>query len=310
MKLFLLLLIYSGAVFSETHLIWDTNKDHSSLRFEVSYLSFSKIDGHFKKFWGRIYFEEDGELPRKIDLSIDTSSVDTGSRIRDGHLRSEDFFASKKFPTIRFQSEKILAGKPNQFLVKGFLLLRERRVSHEVLISFSPLIKDSWDYTNRFVSFKTSLSRKLLGLDWNRSIKGNRLLVGDIVELSGSLQVQPLNNLTPPSKHMIPDLNKVYSADNKQLETMDKKINILLKKDISLRPQKEVIQESPPVRTKKNYSYILALIILVQLSYLGLQNLSALVSKRPSLIPYKTLINLIVALSAIGASVYLASFTL
>ncbi|MFT6604130.1 MAG: polyisoprenoid-binding protein YceI [Bacteriovoracaceae bacterium] len=279
------------------------------MRFEVGYLSFSKIDGQFKKFWGRVYFEEDLELPRKIELSIDSTSIDTGSRIRDGHLRSDDFFSSKKFPTIRFQSEKFLAGKPNEFIIKGILQLRDKRIPHEVLIKISPSIKDSWDYTNRFVSFKTSLSRKILGLDWNRGIKGNSLLVGDEVLLSGNFQIQPLNKLTPPSKHMIPDLDDLNKAKLMVVESPKERIKTESMTENNREDKDPLMTQVKPTRSKKNYSYILALIILIQLSYLGVLFTHDFLNQKAALKPYKTPIKIGISLLALWAALYAASFT-
>jgi polyisoprenoid-binding protein YceI len=283
MKLFLILIIYSGVLFSRTHLIWDSNKDHSSIRFKVSYLSFSKIEGKFSKFWGRIYYDDDGELPKRIEFSIDPSTVDTGSRIRDGHLKSDDFFSVKKYPIIRFQGSKILAGAPNEFLVKGRLYLKDIIVPHEVLIILSPKIKDSWGFTNRFVKFKTIVSRSNLGLDWNRSLKGNQLLVGDKVELLGELQIQPLNKLTPPSKHMIPDINKILkkTVTTESSESLSQKeYDPLIKEIMPLKikySRKEV--KSPISKSKHDYPFILSLIILIQLSFLGIIKIKDFIDK-------------------------------
>lgn len=311
MKYLLLLLLFSDLLFARTHLIWDTNRDHSSLRFEVEYLSFSKIEGSFSKFWGRIYFEEDGELPRSIEFSIDPASVQTGSRIRDGHLRSDDFFAVNKYPTIRFKSKSILAGKPHEFLVKGHLEVKELSIPHEILINLSPLVKDTWNYQNRFVSFKTNLLRSKLGLDWNRSLKGNKLLVGDLVLVFASLQVQPLNKLTPASKHMSPDpieISKktmalkqggfIEELETKEIET------------IKVHDQAKMIKAGPLLieKKKKNYPFLLALIILIQLSFFGVLKVFSFLKKTKTPRKLQGLSLFFLSLTGLWAAFYLATY--
>ena len=46
---------------------------------------------------------------RRINLTIDAASLDTGIEMRDKHLRSSDFFDMGRFPTIVFQSVRVEA---------------------------------------------------------------------------------------------------------------------------------------------------------------------------------------------------------
>ncbi|MEY3459939.1 MAG: hypothetical protein RL215_3096, partial [Planctomycetota bacterium] len=53
----------------------------------------------------------DREDPSKstFQLTIKADSVDTGNAARDEHLRQPDYFDTKQFPTIEFQSRKVKA---------------------------------------------------------------------------------------------------------------------------------------------------------------------------------------------------------
>ncbi|MBK24810.1 MAG: hypothetical protein CME70_12500 [Halobacteriovorax sp.] len=185
--------------------IWSINKDHSELTFKVGYLSISSITGRFEKFWGQIRFDEDGVLPNKVNFHLEVKSVSSGSEMRDGHLKSSDFFNAKKYPYIKFKSEKIEALEPGWFKVVGELEIKDITREEEFKIFISEIIDDTWGYKSKFIKFAGSIDRKDYQLDWNKGIKGNELLVGMEVDLLGQFQIQPVNRKTPPSKHMIPN---------------------------------------------------------------------------------------------------------
>jgi polyisoprenoid-binding protein YceI len=60
-----------------------------------------------------------------VDVTIDTTSVDTGLALFDGHIQGEDFLDTKKFPTITFKSSKLnfkgdtLASVDGNLTIKG-----------------------------------------------------------------------------------------------------------------------------------------------------------------------------------------------
>src|SRR5207245_1214880 len=53
---------------------------------------------------------------------IKSSSVDTGVKQRDDHLRSPDFFNAKQYPTITFKSSDVKAVKDGYELTGDFTL--------------------------------------------------------------------------------------------------------------------------------------------------------------------------------------------
>ena len=43
-----------------------------------------------------------------MTIAIDANTIDTGFPLRDDHLRTSDFFDVEKYPTIVFQSERLV----------------------------------------------------------------------------------------------------------------------------------------------------------------------------------------------------------
>jgi len=80
---------------------------HSSLDFSILHI-ISDTKGTFQIDSGFIALNEKPE----IKIWINTKSVNTGNSDRDEHLRSEDFFDVKKYPTATFISDSIVRNQP------------------------------------------------------------------------------------------------------------------------------------------------------------------------------------------------------
>jgi polyisoprenoid-binding protein YceI len=76
-------------------------------------------------FDGRIVFDPD-HLDRSLaDISIDISSIKTGSDDRDGQAKSAEWFDVEKFPKARFVTETFESTGANQYAVTGKLTIRD-----------------------------------------------------------------------------------------------------------------------------------------------------------------------------------------
>ena len=85
---------------------------HSYPNFSINHLGMSTIYGRFDKMAGTITLDQTaktGSLEAKI-ASASVSTGDTkrsdGTRSRDEHLRTADFFNSAEFPDVVFKSSK------------------------------------------------------------------------------------------------------------------------------------------------------------------------------------------------------------
>jgi polyisoprenoid-binding protein YceI len=59
-----------------------------------------------------------------LDIKIDAASVDTGSGMKDGKLKGNDFFDFKNNPYVTFHSSKIEQTGPSSFDVSGTFTIR------------------------------------------------------------------------------------------------------------------------------------------------------------------------------------------
>jgi polyisoprenoid-binding protein YceI len=166
---------------------WNLDAAHSSIGFSIRHM-FSKVRGRFATFTGVVNFD-DADLTRSAaEISIDASSIDTGTSQRDGHLRSPDFFDVEKFPKIQFRSTRIEKVEDTRYRVVGDLTMHSvtREVSLDV--EYAGRGKDPWGNERVAFAGKTSLDRREFGLQWNQALEAGNLLVGDKVEIEIDLQ--------------------------------------------------------------------------------------------------------------------------
>ena len=86
---------------------WKIDPDHAQVGFKVRHLMVSNVRGNFDKVAGTVQIDEADISRSTVNVTIDTSSVNTGIARRDEHLRSADFFDVARFPTMTFVSRKV-----------------------------------------------------------------------------------------------------------------------------------------------------------------------------------------------------------
>jgi len=98
------------------------DNDHTAVVFRVNHLGFSNVFGRFNDLAGAVDFDGDWSAG-KVELTIQTASIDTSVAKRDDHLRSPDFFNAAEFPTMRFESTGVKKNSDNRGTLTGNLTL-------------------------------------------------------------------------------------------------------------------------------------------------------------------------------------------
>jgi len=167
---------------------WNIDTAHSGINFSVRHMVVSKVRGHFAKFSGTLAID-DADLTRSsVDVTIDASSIDTGTAQRDEHLRSADFFDVAQFPTLRFRSKRIEKVGKVQFRVIGDLTIRDVTREVPLDVEYGGRGKDPWGNERAGFAAKAAIDRKDFGLQWNQALETGGLLVGDKVEIDLDIQ--------------------------------------------------------------------------------------------------------------------------
>lgn len=101
----------------------DTKGAHASINFKVSHLGYSFIKGRFNTFSGDFSFDEANLSASKVNVSVDTTSLDSNHAERDKHIRSGDFINASKFSTATFASTSVMDKGEGQLDIAGDLTL-------------------------------------------------------------------------------------------------------------------------------------------------------------------------------------------
>jgi polyisoprenoid-binding protein YceI len=167
---------------------WNLDSTHSSITFAVRHMVVSKVRGRFAAFVGALDLDDADITQSTIDVTIDTSSLDTGTAQRDEHLRSADFFDVAKFPELRFRSKRIETVDDAHYRITGDLTIRDVTREVTLAVEYGGRGKDPWG--NERIGFvaRTALDRKDFGLTWNQVVEAGGLLVDDKVEIDLDVQ--------------------------------------------------------------------------------------------------------------------------
>jgi|SRR5580700_4438189 polyisoprenoid-binding protein YceI len=82
------------------------------------------LQGNFNKWDATLTFTSPDLSTGVLEVKIQAASVDTGSGMKDGKLKSKDFFNVEHDPLITFKSTKIVQTGPDAFEVDGDFTIR------------------------------------------------------------------------------------------------------------------------------------------------------------------------------------------
>ena len=102
---------------------WEIDATHSKVSFAIRVLSVTTTRGHFTTLRGQLHIDEQNLASSWVEAEVDAASLDTQNRVRDAHLRSNAFFAVKKYPTIAFRSTHVEHVGGSAYKVTGNLTL-------------------------------------------------------------------------------------------------------------------------------------------------------------------------------------------
>ena len=113
---------FSSASRAQSVPVFIISQEESSIKFHVK--ASVDLDGTFDKWNATFTVTSTDAAAGVLDVKIQADSVHTGSGMKDGKLKSKDFFDVKQDPLITFHSNKIVQTGPNTFDVQGTFTIR------------------------------------------------------------------------------------------------------------------------------------------------------------------------------------------
>ncbi|MBA1276506.1 MULTISPECIES: YceI family protein [Pseudomonadaceae] len=136
-------MLFAGQAMAADYVI-DKEGQHAFVNFKISHLGYSWLWGTFKDFEGSFSFDAAQPEASKVEVTLQTDSVDSNHAERDKHLRSEDFLNVSEHPTATFESTSVKPTGEGTADITGDLTLNG--VTKPVVISakFIGEGKDPW----------------------------------------------------------------------------------------------------------------------------------------------------------------------
>jgi len=162
--------------------VWEIDPAHSSVEFVARHL-LSKVRGRFSDFSGNLTIADD-PAQSSVEVTIDATSIETGSPDRDAHLRDPDFLDVERFGSLSYRSTEVRPGEqPGHYLVDGDLTIRDVTRPVTLEVEYLGWSDDPWGGQRAGFSATTEIERTDFGASWNLVVETGGLVVGKTVRI-------------------------------------------------------------------------------------------------------------------------------
>lgn len=168
---------------------WAVDKSHSNVSFSVTHMMMSETEGKFKLFDGTIVSANEDFSDAQVNFTVDISSINTDDEKRDGHLKSDDFFNSDKFPQAKFKGTSFKKVDGKKYILEGDLTIRDitKKVTFDV--TYYGIGKNPWGMTIAGFKAKTTINRMDYNLKWNKALEAGGVLVSEEVNIGINMEM-------------------------------------------------------------------------------------------------------------------------
>lgn len=139
---------------------------HSSMTFKVQHLGLAFVHGRFNDFGGTFTLDSDA-AKCAFTMNVKVDSIDTANAMRDAHLKNEDFFDTKKFPTITFKSTAVKVTRAGYELTGDFTM---HGVTKSITFTLTGGKKAEFPKGMQRIGFSTELTLKRSDYGMDKSI--------------------------------------------------------------------------------------------------------------------------------------------
>ena len=174
------------SLFAQTK--WNVDAVHSNVKFTVTHLVISEVEGAFKVFSGTINSSTPDFNGASIEFTVDVNSINTDNEMRDKHLKSDDFFNAEKFPKMTFKSTSFKKVSGNKYLLLGTLTIRDITKPVRVDVTYGGTAKDGNGNTKAGFKATTKINRFNYNLKWNTLTEAGGAVVGSDVNIVVNLE--------------------------------------------------------------------------------------------------------------------------
>jgi polyisoprenoid-binding protein YceI len=171
---------------------WRIDPGHSEITFSVRHLM-TTVRGVFTDFGGRIDIAED-VFASTAHAEIIIASIDTRNAERDELIRSSQILDAANHPNLTFTARSISPARTGRrarhprYTVDGELTIRGVTRPVSLLTEFHGAGVDQWGGFRAGFTASTRILRSDYGIEFNIPLQGDRLVLGDEIEVGLEIQ--------------------------------------------------------------------------------------------------------------------------
>ena len=170
---------------------WQIDQAHSTIGFEVKHMMVSKVKGQFTNYSADVEVDNLEDLTSaQIEITIDTTSINTSNEDRDNHLKSAEFFDIEQFPDIKFKSTNITKDG-DDYKVAGDLTIKDVTKPVVFDVEYGGKGTNPWGVEVYGFEAETKIDREEFGLTWNAALETGGVLVGKDIKIKVELELNP-----------------------------------------------------------------------------------------------------------------------
>jgi polyisoprenoid-binding protein YceI len=162
--------------------VWTIDPVHSTIHVTARHMGIASVRGHFGEFAGRI------EIGNPVERStvaavIQASSIDTGNKMRDDHLRSPDFLNADEHPVIEYLGNGITPVGGEKWVVSGQLTLNAVTKPVDLELDYLGAGPDPWGGIRAAFRAVTDLKREDFAMSYNVMMQAGIAMIGTTVRV-------------------------------------------------------------------------------------------------------------------------------
>lgn len=162
---------------------------HSNITFKVKHLMITNVTGNFNQFDATMESSLADFTDARLSFEADANSIATNNEQRDGHLKSDDFFAAEKFPKLQFVSTSFTKKSDTDYLLSGHFTIRDITKPIELAVEYGGTMTDPYGQEKAGFEISGKINRKEFGLQWSATTEAGGIVVSDEVKLHLSVQM-------------------------------------------------------------------------------------------------------------------------
>jgi polyisoprenoid-binding protein YceI len=168
---------------------WKVDASHSNVKFTVTHMVVSEMDGAFKTYDGSLVTENADFSNASINFTVDVASINTESVDRDAHLKGDDFFNAEKYPKMTFKSTSFKKVGDKKYELEGNLTIRNITKKVKFNVTGGGTVVDPWGNTKTGFKAVTTINRIQYDLKWNKAIEAGGWVVGEEVTIALNIEM-------------------------------------------------------------------------------------------------------------------------